>query len=459
MFAWRATLLIGWEELESLAAEFVQAIPEPANAVENWHLHGLLHEVASNWGTLLHRRLHGSGSSANCGFDTAGLLAAFRREPHVPAKTAFLNWASSFSVACWRAHPASPIQEAARLIQFHVADVWTESALATRVGLAPARLRYGFQREFNMSMADFTRRIRLLESMQMLSSPDTKVESVAKAVGYRSKKNFYVHFERVVGLTPAQYRRLPARTKRDAIDALKSSVALRRRSVSGPLVHTPPAPAEPHDRRVAAHAIRIEPDLGMRAQLAADFAWDGLRDHDVVILITGAAVRDAVLRLLRSRALDLDELRTRGALVAVDTTELLSVLTDRAQADWPAFRTALHDLLEHAARTSARSHIRVYSEMVSVLSEMGRLTTARDVDALFAELSAAFDCRWLCGYARAGQDQERHVREIRALHTHVVGPNGTFAEMRLGWDAPATGTVPSTTERTIGSGTPEAPVL
>ena len=67
-------------------------------------------------------------------------------------------------------------------------------------------------------MADFTRRIRLLESMQLLMSPDTKVEAVAKTVGYRSKKNFYVHFERVVGITPAQFRRLPARAKRDAID-------------------------------------------------------------------------------------------------------------------------------------------------------------------------------------------------------------------------------------------------
>ena len=122
VFAWRAMLLIGWEELESLAAEFVTAIPEPANAVENWHLHGLLHEVASNWGTLLHRRLHGSESPANCGFDTRRLLASFRREPHVPAKTAFLNWASAFSVACWQAHPVSPIWQ--RWMKWRVAICW-----------------------------------------------------------------------------------------------------------------------------------------------------------------------------------------------------------------------------------------------------------------------------------------------------------------------------------------------
>ena len=144
---------------------------------------------------------------------------------------------------------------------------------------------------------------------------------------------------------------------------------------------------------------------------------------------------------------DLDELRTRGALVAVDTTELLSGLTERPEADWPAFKSTMQELLEGAARASARTHVRVYSEMVSVLSDMGRQATAKDVDALFAELSVAFDCRWLCGYARAGQDPDRHLRDIRALHTHVVSANGTLAEMHAGWEPSGTTGALATSER------------
>jgi AraC-like DNA-binding protein len=49
-----------------------------------------------------------------------------------------------------------------------------------------------------------------------------KIEPVALQIGYGSKKSFYDVFERVVGMTPTAFRRLPSDEARRVIDSVAS---------------------------------------------------------------------------------------------------------------------------------------------------------------------------------------------------------------------------------------------
>jgi transcriptional regulator GlxA family with amidase domain len=57
-----------------------------------------------------------------------------------------------------------------------------------------------------VSPHEYQTRIRLTAAARLL--PTEKVEYVALAVGFRSKKNFYRAFRLAMGLSPSEFRRL-----------------------------------------------------------------------------------------------------------------------------------------------------------------------------------------------------------------------------------------------------------
>lgn len=74
--------------------------------------------------------------------------------------------------------------------------------LARHVRCTPARLRREFRDAFGMSPAAYQRQLRLWEATRLLTRTTLKVEAVANAVGYRSKKNFYRATRALTGQTP-----------------------------------------------------------------------------------------------------------------------------------------------------------------------------------------------------------------------------------------------------------------
>jgi AraC-like DNA-binding protein len=78
--------------------------------------------------------------------------------------------------------------------------------LARRCHATPSRLREEFRAEYGMSIREYQQVLRMMRGLDRMAFE--KVEAVAYAVGYRSKKNFYRAFQKVTGVRLDAYRRL-----------------------------------------------------------------------------------------------------------------------------------------------------------------------------------------------------------------------------------------------------------
>jgi hypothetical protein len=68
-----------------------------------------------------------------------------------------------------------------------------------------------FHHVVGVSVHAYVTRVRLARAAHLITA-NVKVEAVALAVGYRSKKNFYRQFLRHFGMTPEAYRRRPVQS-------------------------------------------------------------------------------------------------------------------------------------------------------------------------------------------------------------------------------------------------------
>lgn len=71
------------------------------------------------------------------------------------------------------------------------------------------RLNRLFRKEFGQSVPGYLATVRVSEGVRRLRVDAGKVETIALAVGYRSKRAFYRAIRRQTGLMPGQLRAAP----------------------------------------------------------------------------------------------------------------------------------------------------------------------------------------------------------------------------------------------------------
>ena len=81
-------------------------------------------------------------------------------------------------------------------------------SLAHTIGAHPSHLRVAFKRRYGITIHEYQTLLRLRTGLRMLGESDAKVEAVARAVGYRSAKDFYRGVRDLTGLTPRAARGL-----------------------------------------------------------------------------------------------------------------------------------------------------------------------------------------------------------------------------------------------------------
>lgn len=98
------------------------------------------------------------------------------------------------------------IRRAMELMHSHPAQNWTLEDLAKQVGLS----RAGFAQKFKSYLGDtplhYLTTIRIQKAMELLSSTDDNIESVALAVGYQDAFGFSKAFKKKVGFPPREFR-------------------------------------------------------------------------------------------------------------------------------------------------------------------------------------------------------------------------------------------------------------
>jgi AraC-like DNA-binding protein len=82
----------------------------------------------------------------------------------------------------------------------------TLERLASAVGCSTRRLATSFRRETGRTVHRQLAHVRVRHALELILRGDEKVEAVSAMVGYKSKKNFYHQFKRIVGVTPTAYK-------------------------------------------------------------------------------------------------------------------------------------------------------------------------------------------------------------------------------------------------------------
>ncbi|MBL8026722.1 MAG: helix-turn-helix domain-containing protein [Fibrobacteres bacterium] len=87
---------------------------------------------------------------------------------------------------------------------------WNESLtigqIAKAAGMSPSHFAHVFTNEMHLSPIDYRNRLRIMRAMEMLTSSDNKVTSIALECGFNSLSQFNTLFRRITGTAPNTFR-------------------------------------------------------------------------------------------------------------------------------------------------------------------------------------------------------------------------------------------------------------
>jgi AraC family transcriptional regulator len=99
------------------------------------------------------------------------------------------------------------LAEARSLLHDRYSDPLRLGEVASLVGVEPARLARTFRRAFGEPMAAYLRKLRVHAAAARLSDSDEPISRIAVDVGFADQSHLTRSFARVLGTTPARFRK------------------------------------------------------------------------------------------------------------------------------------------------------------------------------------------------------------------------------------------------------------
>jgi AraC family transcriptional regulator len=103
--------------------------------------------------------------------------------------------------------PVSWLERARERLHGDATGSLTVQTLATDLGVSPVRLARAFRRVFGESLGTYHRRLRIRQACEWLRAHDVPLSEVALETGFADQSHFTRVFKRLMGTTPAAYRR------------------------------------------------------------------------------------------------------------------------------------------------------------------------------------------------------------------------------------------------------------
>ena len=193
---------------------------------------------------------------------------------------------------------------------------------------------------------------------------------------------------------------------------------------------------EPHvtPSKSCEHIVQFYENEAAVCDSVARFLGDGLSGGEAVLVVAGEKNRRGISAALRNAGHDPDGARAEGRFTEVDAEETLAAFMQgdlrRGMPDDAAFRRALGRALDRARSHRPELKLRVYGEMVDILTARGNEAATARLEELWNDLGGTHRFRLYCGFALnnfpRAEDGEA-FRRICSLHTHVV-PAETYDE-------------------------------
>jgi len=80
-------------------------------------------------------------------------------------------------------------------------------AIAVDAGVSPVRLSRAFRRTYGESLGSYQRRVRIRRACERLRDEETTLAAIALDAGFTDQSHFTRVFTRLIGITPAVFRR------------------------------------------------------------------------------------------------------------------------------------------------------------------------------------------------------------------------------------------------------------
>lgn len=98
------------------------------------------------------------------------------------------------------------VSEAKQYIRSNLSSGITVQSLADHLGIHRSYLMNIFRSQTRMSVKKYINRMRITQATILLTTSTLSVTEIAFQVGFNSRQNFYVAFEKTFGCSPTQFR-------------------------------------------------------------------------------------------------------------------------------------------------------------------------------------------------------------------------------------------------------------
>jgi AraC-like DNA-binding protein len=197
------------DEFVSGIDAFVMELPGPVSALEHQLLRDRVIATLARGGDCFHQSFHNRSRVGSCGGSPLDCAAAAWRNPVHDLAAQTRRWAALF-LSEFDSHHARPVAwQAAAYMERTFAEPLRLDHMAAALAAGRATMTRQFVQTFGLSMSEYQMRLRLREAIAHLRASESKVDAVARVVGYSSTKNFYRALRGATGLTPTQVRQLP----------------------------------------------------------------------------------------------------------------------------------------------------------------------------------------------------------------------------------------------------------
>lgn len=99
------------------------------------------------------------------------------------------------------------MKETLRYIEDHLSDDIGLAALSQIVSVTPAHFSRVFKQRIGMNVSEYITTKRIVRAKELLLTTDDNISSIAERCGFESLPHFHRMFKRMLGMTPAAYRR------------------------------------------------------------------------------------------------------------------------------------------------------------------------------------------------------------------------------------------------------------
>lgn len=105
-----------------------------------------------------------------------------------------------------RKNSRSHLHEVKEYIEKNFNKKISVSFLSKLVFLEAGYLGDAFRNQFGLSISEYQHRLRIEKAAEMIRATSMKLNDISAAVGYNNYNNFFLHFERITGKKPTEYR-------------------------------------------------------------------------------------------------------------------------------------------------------------------------------------------------------------------------------------------------------------